>query len=53
MNISSNNGPIELCEGLSDRYQQAQQFRGIKNFHLCESQRPMRAQKGCQENSKT
>ena len=37
MNNSSNNDPIELCEGLLDRYQQALQFRGIKNFHPCES----------------
>ena len=42
MNISSNNGPIELCEGLLDRYQQALKFR-VKFSSLWES--PVRAQK--------
>ena len=48
MNISLNIDPIELCEGLLDRYQQALQFRGIKHFHPCEShlwEPPVRAKK--------
>ena len=54
LNISSNNGPIELGDGLLDRYEQALQFRGIKLFHpsesyLWESKNSLKFSKKCQK----